>query len=166
MQLQFQQATIDELPAILSFLKEAALWLQEKKINQWAYWLQPPADKLLWISEGINNGEFYFVTNAQHERIAIFRLMNKDELYWGKRNDNAIYVHSLVVSRNVLGNNIGKTILETIANDAIKKGVHLFRLDCNAANKNLCNYYESLGFVKVAEKQMPYSLNNLYEKAI
>jgi L-amino acid N-acyltransferase YncA len=166
MQPSFQQVAKDELPVVLSFLKEAAQWLHDNNINQWQYWLQPPADKIQWVKDGISNNEFYFVLNQYQERIAIFRLMNEDELYWGKRNEQAIYVHSLVVKRKASGTGWGKLILEMIANDAAQKGIRLFRLDCSAANKDLCGYYESLGFIKVGEKQMPYSLNNLYEKAL
>lgn len=40
----------------------------------------------------------------------------------------------------------------------------LLRPDCIASNQRLCAYYESMGFIKKVAKQMPHSLNNLYEK--
>jgi RimJ/RimL family protein N-acetyltransferase len=56
--------------------------------------------------------------------------------------------------------------LKQLINEASTRDIPLFRLDCNAANKALCAYYESLGFKQVGVKQIPHSLNNLYEMAL
>ncbi|HMP28502.1 MAG TPA: GNAT family N-acetyltransferase [Saprospiraceae bacterium] len=165
-QFYFIQMDGQDLPLCLQFLYDAALRLKNRHIEQWQYWLDPPKDKVEWVKKGIENGEFYKVYNENDQIIAMFRLLSSDDLYWGPKDDNARYIHSLVVSDNAIGNGIGKSIIKTIEKNILAEGIELLRLDCNATNKELCAYYENLGFLKVGTVQMPYSLNALYEKKL
>jgi ribosomal protein S18 acetylase RimI-like enzyme len=96
----------------------------------------------------------------------MFRLLVEDELYWGKQPVTARYVHSFVVEKQFAGQQIGSKILAQLEHHLIENDIFRFRLDCNASNPALCAYYEKHGFKKVGEKQLPHSLNNLYEKCI
>jgi RimJ/RimL family protein N-acetyltransferase len=164
--LTFQVMQEDELVLCLQFLHMAAMRLKNDHINQWAYWLDPPQDKIDWVKEGILNHEFYKVYDKNGQLHAIFRLLVNDELYWGIQKEEARYIHSLVVSDSSTGKNIGSSIIQMIENSIKEEGINRLRLDCNAENPKLCQYYEKLGFVKVGTVKMPYSLNNLYEKMI
>lgn len=166
MDFTFKKAAPGELDLVLSYLKEAAESLQDKGLEQWNIWLDPAEENVLWIREGVDAGEFYFVENEEEEKTGMFRLSYQDLLYWGAREDKAAYIHSLVVRRTSSGRSLGQKIISLVEKKLLKEGVHLLRLDCNAGNSWLCNYYEQLGFVKAGEKQMPHSLNNLYEKII
>ena len=44
----------------------------------------------------------------------MFRFQYEDELFLGKRNDNAAYIHSFTIKRNISGNGIGYLILNKI----------------------------------------------------
>lgn len=165
-ELVFRKATVAELNAAIKLLKQAAVYLEKKGINQWKIWLNPSADKIKWVKEGFEAGEFYFAESGNGELAGMFRLMEQDELYWGKQKANARYVHSLIVTTAFKGNNIGKRIIAVIEKMVLAEGINLLRLDCIASNRRLCAYYESLGFVKQGEKQMPHSLNYLYEKTL
>jgi ribosomal protein S18 acetylase RimI-like enzyme len=165
MQFTTRAATPTEIETALSLLRSAAENLQQKGIDQWQIWLNPPAEKIKWVSDGFDNKEFYFI--LIEKRIAgMYRLSVKDELYWGQQEVEARYVHSLVVLTEFAGQQVGRRVLEQLIAESREAGIPLFRLDCNAANKELCSYYEKLGFIKVGEKQMPHSLNNLYEKKL
>jgi len=134
-------------------------------INQWQYWQDPPQDKINWVAEGFEKDEFYFVYNASEEKIAMFRLLKTDTLYWnekGKEN-NVRYIHSLVVPPAFHGREIGKKVMRKIMNQLKEEKITKFRLDCDVSNQRLCQYYESYGFKKVGEKTTNYSVNNLYE---
>jgi RimJ/RimL family protein N-acetyltransferase len=149
----------------IDLLKEAAKRLKTQNVDQWSYWLDPPQDKLKWVLEGINKGEFYKIT--ENDRIiAMYRLQESDELYWGKQEEDAWYIHSLVVADSHTGQSIGKNILIQLEKEAVSKNIFILRLDCNALNEGLCNYYEKSGFVRVGKVQMPYSLNALFEKRL
>lgn len=160
-----RQARLAETTTALALLKSAASTLQKKGIDQWSIWLNPPAEKIKWVEEGFNQGEFYFI--LINDQIAgMYRLLTTDELYWGPQDVEARYIHSLVVLSEYAGQQIGRRVLEQLVTESREAGIPLFRLDCNAANKALCNYYEQLGFRQVGLKQMPHSLNCLYEMSL
>jgi ribosomal protein S18 acetylase RimI-like enzyme len=162
----FRIAAEQDLSLALKLLKEAAETLKDKGINQWTFWQDPSEEKINWIKQGFENNEFYFVENLENELVAMFRLMSEDELYWGKQTQDARYIHSLVVRKQFSGQQIGQQIMQQIESNLIERNVFILRLDCNASSKGLCAYYEKLDFVKVGEKQMPHSLNHLYEKKL
>jgi GNAT superfamily N-acetyltransferase len=166
MKFTVRPAAPTELVIILSLLKEAAQKLAHKGVDQWGVWLMPTADKIEWIKEGFDNGEFNIVEDTNGVVAGMFRLSYTDVLYWGENNDVAAYVHSLTVTKEFAGHKLGEFILSYIEQHLKGNNIYTFRLDCNAGNKWLCNYYESQGFVKVGEKQMPHALNNLYQKQL
>lgn len=168
MNLIFKQATIDEFDHALELFKLASLSLCEKNVSQWSYWSDPPEEKITWVKEGFDIGEFFFVYNDRGIKIAMFRLLQNDTLYWGEKGleNNVTYVHSLVVRPDFSGLGIGKTVMLKLIENLKSEGLKKFRLDCDGSNQRLCQYYESYGFKKVGEKETPYALNNLYEMSL
>jgi len=165
--LKKRKATIEEYDIILSLLKQAADWLKREKINHWQVWLNPTEERLNWIKEGLEQQQFYFVYEEHTDKlIGMYRLMFSDELYWGKKNKKAGYMHSLVIKEEHKGNNIGRKILTDIEQLLRDKSISLFRLDCNADNEKLYSYYISQGFEKVGETVMPHSRIFLFEKKL
>lgn len=164
--LKTKEIKHNELSNVLGLLYEAALKLKNKGLEQWSIWLNPSDENIKWIEDGINNGEFFWVYNENNEEIGLYRLSYSDILYWGERNDHAAYIHSLIVKQSYSGNNYGKRILEEVEKKLRNEGLDYFRLDCNAANSWICNYYESMGFELVEKKQMPHGVNNLYQKKL
>jgi RimJ/RimL family protein N-acetyltransferase len=163
--LHLTLAEMEEIDIALSLLKEAAEWMHSKNINQWQFWMNPPAEKVDWIREGFEQKQFYWIKNEEQELLGMFRLMQEDLLYWGKQEVASGYIHSFVVKRNLKNNQIGYKVLLSIEKILLSQNIHLLRLDCNAANIGLCHYYEKNGFQKVGEKTI-HSLNTLYEKRL
>lgn len=151
---------------IINLLKHAATWLKQEGIDHWRVWLDPTEERLNWMQEGLNNEQFYFLYTVKKDLIGMYRLMYNDELYWGKTEDKAAYIHSLVVKNDFKGQGIGAKVLNIIEEELKDKKIDFFRLDCNGENTRLCSYYEREGFEKVGEIKMPHSLNFLYEKKL
>lgn len=149
---------------MLKMFKKAAERIAGMNIDHWQYWKNPPAEKLKWVNEGIEKEEFFFIQNTLLQTIGLVRILKEDLLYWGKKNDKALYIHSLVVSEKYTGKGIGKKILQTIEADARQTGYQYLRLDSDAKNPKLCHYYEKQGFEKVGIKSLPLSTYNLYQK--
>lgn len=166
MQLRFRLMTVYEQDLALSLLKSAAQRLKDKGIDQWSHWLNPDQNKIDWVKEGFDLNQFYAVENLDQELVGMVRLLKEDLLYWGVQSDEARYIHSLVVKSEYSNQNLGSIILSEVAKRVRAEGITLLRLDCNAANKWLCSYYEKQGFTKAGEVQMSHSLNNLYEKKL
>jgi ribosomal protein S18 acetylase RimI-like enzyme len=155
----------NQIQIIFDLLKSAAQNLQAKKVNQWLYWLDPPQEKINWVKEGFENKEFYFVY-VNSTIAGMFRLSESDELYWGKQEEKSYYIHSLVIKNEFSGLQLGRKVIENVIAEMKQENISKLRLDCDASNFGLCSYYEKQGFIKVGEKQMPLSLNNLYEMKI
>lgn len=166
MKFKFKAAHKKDLPTILDNFKRAAQKIAEKGIDHWQYWHNPPADKIRWVEEGIANREFFFVENSKGKRVGMVRILNEDNLYWGKQPDKAKYVHSLVITEDYNGRGFGKTILKQIEHQARDQNCAYLRLDCAANNPKLCRYYEKQGFKKVGQTTLSASTYNLYQKKV
>lgn len=165
MEITFVQALNSELEEALRLFKMASLSLKEKQVSQWSYWAEPPIEKINWVKEGFDKGEFFFVYDTTGNKVAMFRLLEEDTLYWDKkgREKNTRYIHSLVVNPSYSGRGIGKLVLHKIIGQLKHDKVEKIRLDCDGSNQRLCQYYESYGFVNVGKKTTNYAINNLYE---
>ena len=155
----------DEFTLVLQFLKDAALWLREKQIDYWQSWLNPPAEFVNWIKEGVKNKEFYMICQA-NEAIGCFRLQWTDELFWGNREETSGYVHSFTTARHLAGQRIGERALELIEDYCRQQGKDYLRLDCGKHVTKLCKYYETYGFSNVGEIMVQGEIMSLYEKRI
>jgi len=160
----FRKARQDELEIVLEMLKQAALWLQEKKINYWQDWISPPSNFVNWIKRGFTQNEF-FIVESQSKIVACFRLQWEDEIFWGKRENNSGYVHSFTVSRDLAGQGIGYRILDWVSEYCKDNGKQILRLDCGADNPGLKKYYEGYGFRAKGEITY-YERMTLYEKSL
>ncbi|MGB5321794.1 MAG: hypothetical protein WBN12_05960, partial [Lutimonas sp.] len=96
MNIEFIRALGSELEDALVFFKLASQSLTKKNISQWSYWIDPPEEKINWVKEGFDNEEFYFVYDSEGNKIAMFRLLEKDTLYWDDKGveKNTRYIHS------------------------------------------------------------------------
>ena len=140
MELVFRKAMSSEADIAFKLLKEAAKWLEEKNIDYWQNWHQPPKEHAAWIHEGFEEGQFYFVEHSD-KVVGMYRLQYDDEIFWGKRNDKAGYIHSFTTDRSLKGRGIGGKILEHIERQLREEGINFLRLDCSPNISELCDYY-------------------------
>ena len=165
MDLTLRNAEVNQMSLALELFRKTSLSLKERNLSQWSYWSDPPQEKIQWVREGFEKGEFYFVYDSQEKLVGMFRLLHVDELYWDEKgkDENTRYIHSLVVTPEYSGKGIGADILVDVIGKLRNQGVKFLRLDCDSSNSRLCRYYEDQGFIKAGEKITPYSVNNLYE---
>ncbi len=168
LKLTFEPANKEHVQEVLNLFRHTSVQLKKKGLTQWSYWTDPPEEKIKWVRDGFEKGEFHFVYNERMEWVGIFRLLETDTLYWDHKGleENVRYVHSLVLQPGNSGKGIGAQVLNQLASDLETLGVHKLRLDCDASNSRLTSYYEQQGFVKVGEKKTPFSVNNLYERIL
>ena len=166
MNINLRSSNKSEINIAFGLLKASSDFLMKKNISQWAYWLNPPIEKTQWVKDGFNKKEFYFIENKKKEILGMVRILKEDLIYWGEMNDTATYIHSLVIDRRFSGKNIGGKVIEKIEKNASKNGIKYLRLDCDARNSKLCNYYESKGFNKIKSITLPLGEYNLYQKNI
>ena len=155
-----------DLNEVLDLFKVAAEKIAKKNIDHWQYWKSPPIEKVNWVKEGILNNEFFFLKSPKEEIIGMVRILDKDLPYWGEMNDEAKYIHSLVISDKYNGLGIGSKVLQKIESNSKESGCSYLRLDCDSKNSKLCEYYVNQGFEKVGQITLPISIYNLYQKSI
>lgn len=166
MDITFKPIHIAEKNTVLALFKKAAEKISKMNIDHWQYWKNPPLEKIKWVEDGIHNNEFFFIESANKEQLGMVRILNEDVLYWGQQKEKAKYIHSLVIKEQYNGKGIGAKIIQKIESHARKDNCPYVRLDADSKNPKLCNYYERIGFRKVGIKELPLSINNLYEKKI
>ncbi|MFS8650408.1 MAG: GNAT family N-acetyltransferase [Caldibacillus sp.] len=106
------RATREDAPAILNFLKEVASWVKHKNPQQWRDLLNGKLDD--HIMDLIEDHET-FIIREDGELVATFSLneeqLEHDVRLWGKRDDDAVYLHKLAVSPRMIGSGLGKEII-------------------------------------------------------
>lgn len=135
----------DDLPSVLQFLKNSSIWLRDREIDYWQNWHDPPKVHVNWVQDGLRLQQFYLV-RQDGENIGTFRLQYEDEMFWGKRNDRAGYIHSFTVNRELSGKGWGYKILAKIEDLLKQNGYEYLRLDCSQQIEGLKNYYKKFGF--------------------
>lgn len=158
---EFSVATSSESDQIISLLKDVAEWLKEQKVNQWGFLAGGGEDEE--IKQAINKRET-FIVKRDGEAVATFTLCHQqswwDQHTWGKRNDEAIYLHRLAVRRSQIGSGLGRLALQWLETDLKNQGKRTLRLDCVGENLKLNNFYVANGFHKVGETDG----HSLYQK--
>ena len=155
----------DEVEIVLAMLKDAAVWLKSKKIDYWQNWAAPGENYIGWIREGVVNGEFHFA-EIDGEIAGVYRLQFSDEMFWGKMEDKAGYIHSFTTKRAFSGKGYGSEILKIIEDKLRRCGIKYMRLDCGAEIEGLCKYYEHHDFTKLYEREVFGFKAAFYEKRI
>lgn len=166
MNLRFQTIKSSDKKAVLALFKDAADKIEKKKIDHWQYWKNPPIEKVQWVEEGIANKEFFFIKTTESETIGMVRILEDDLMYWGEQSDKSKYIHSLVVIEKYEGQGIGELIIKKVEKEAKVSGFSYLRLDSDAKNPKLCNYYEKQGFQKVGVRELSLSTYILYQKVL
>ena len=147
MEITIRNGKLEEINIAYDLLRNAATWLRDKNIDYWQNWHNPPAAHIEWIKNGFANGEFFFVYGNENMLVGMYRLQYSDDMFWGKRDDKAGYIHSLTTNRELRGQGIGYLILSAIERELSAKGFEYLRLDCSADVEGLCKYYEKFGFM-------------------
>ena len=158
-------ADMGDRDRIFELLRGAAVWLRDRDIDYWQNWHTPPPHHVTWVEDGIAVGQFRMVEHDGRS-IACFRLQDSDELFWGTRDEPAVYVHSLTVDRALAGRGIGSQVLARIGEQAVAGGTRFMRLDCGVSADGLRRYYESQGFSLVGETVVDGESLALYEKPL
>jgi RimJ/RimL family protein N-acetyltransferase len=145
MNLTIRKALAYEISAAFNLFRDAAVWLKARNIDHWQEWHRPAELYKNWVRDGFENGQFFFVEEVG-KIVGMFRLQFDDELFWGERNDEAGYIRSFTIKRDLSGHGIGYSVIDQIKSYLKDKDIHLLRLDCVSDNARLREYFENYGF--------------------
>ncbi|MDQ0968376.1 ribosomal protein S18 acetylase RimI-like enzyme [Flavobacterium sp. W4I14] len=76
----------------------------------------------------------------------VFAVTFNDELIWGERDHDAIYIHRIVTHPEFRGYSFVKEIIKWAKDYAAKNNIKFIRMDTWADNEKLLEYYTGCGF--------------------
>lgn len=162
MKLNITKTIEEDIPVLVEILTEAVQYKNQHGDKSWGD--EPYTKKEL---DGmLAKGGLYTVKDGD-EIVATFTLQWEDKPVWGEQADEAGYLHRLAVKNDRHGQEIGTQLIDWAAKNATKKGKECLRLDCDAANSELCAYYERQGFKQASAINLyPGQTTVLYEKKV
>jgi len=163
--LPIRRAMPEEAGVVFELMCDAARWLADKKVNQWANLNNDGFRKFLdWR---VANLWAYLIDHGGNS-IATICLQPSDPNTWGETGDDgsAGYVHGLAIATSAHGLGIGRSLLKWAEQRFANAGRRLIRLDCIAENSRLCRYYSDLGYTEVVRATAGPHRTRLFEKAI
>jgi ribosomal protein S18 acetylase RimI-like enzyme len=162
--LTFQRAKLEDSADILALLQCISSWLAGKGIDQWKDFYNEKGKATL--ARRFREGEVYKI--AKGGAILGVFVTQWDDTFWHpmKNDDLACYIHTMGIDPSLTGKGIGKKILSFVEDIAKRAGRKYVRLDCNADNARLCEFYESNGFYKAGSKPWENWNVRLYEKKL
>jgi ribosomal protein S18 acetylase RimI-like enzyme len=131
-------------------LFDEAIAYQER--NNFPVW--PGYDKEI-LRKGIDYFlQYKFVRNNQIGYV--FSICYNDKIIWGdKDNNDAIYLHRMVVNPKFKGNKLFGDILQWVMSHPKQNNLRFVRMDTWANNPSIITYYKSFGFKVVGYFKMP-----------
>ncbi|MFE3860659.1 GNAT family N-acetyltransferase [Streptomyces goshikiensis] len=141
-----ENATPDDLTALLAFREEAAAWLSALGSDQWR---RPyPADRLL---KTIESGTVFMLRDEGATVATITLTEEAEDGLWtaDELKEPSIFVNKLTVARTHAGRDIGGGLLDWAGDRACRAGASWLRLDAWTTNEALQSYYLSHGFEHV-----------------
>lgn len=148
------RAELADVPRLLKFRTDTALWLNSLGTDQWA---KPfPAEHIM---ASIRAGEVYLLKEHQAADAAATITLDRDadERLWTpeERTESALYVHKLTVDRKYAGVGLGTRLLDWAGDQAAEQGATWLRLDAWTTNTQLQAYYLGQRFRHVRTSNDP-----------
>lgn len=140
---------LSDLEFIYQLFESAIAYIKAKNYVGWTTY-----DKNFIIDDLKNEKQFKI--NMNNEIIAVFSICYNDSLIWREReNNDAIYLHRIVVNPDFKGQKQFEKILEWSIDFANKNQLKYVRMDTWAQNPNIIEYYKSFGFKHIEDYTTP-----------
>jgi len=118
------------------------------------------------VQSAVPCGELYLAV-LDGVAVGVYRLQCSDPEMWGERPADAGYVHKLAVAEGATGHDVGVGMLRAAADQVRAASRPYLRLDCEAANQWLNDYYRRAGFTLTGSRRFPDGFEaSLFERAV
>jgi GNAT superfamily N-acetyltransferase len=148
--LVLQRATREDFEAVRSLLTEASRWLESKDTDQWAEPWPDQNGRYERILRAIEAGRTWIAWEGTQPAATLTASPN-DHMMWPEesRQDAAVYVRRMVVSRRYAGRGLGGQLLDWAGLRASHEyGARWVRVDVWTTNIRLHDYYRGQGFTR------------------
>jgi GNAT superfamily N-acetyltransferase len=151
---RIRRAAPQDEDAVLVLLEKATSWLAERGSDQW----QSLDRRRCHVQRDLDERTIYLVETGadQVATITVDDLADSDFWLSGDAVDTAVYVHRMVVARDLAGRNLGSAMLDWAGRHAQRRGKSWVRLDAWRTNAALHGYYRDRGFDHVRTRDLPW----------
>lgn len=161
--LIIRQAGEGDKSLVIHIKQDAASWLENRGIHQWAGILMAPGEDMVY--KRVHEGEVYLALKGA-QAVGTISILWEDPISWGEKglDGKAGYMHGIAILRQYAGKGVGRDIIQW-ATDLIRSKGKIVRLDCMAENPRINEFYRQLEFKNVGLKELPSGFKvSLYEK--
>src|SRR5580692_3286435 len=108
--LTIRKIEAEDKATVIHIKQEAARWLENKGISQWAGILMAPGEDMVY--KRIHEGEVYLVLN-RNQAVGTISILWEDPISWDEKGKDgtAGYMHGLAILPELGNKGIGKEIL-------------------------------------------------------
>jgi len=158
MQIEVKNSQSSDIDAIFDFY-DIAIAYQKKVFNK--HWQGFSRDL---VQTEIEEGRQYKIL-VDGKSACVFAVTFTDQLIWGDRDFDSIYIHRIVTHPDFRGYSFVKEIIKWAKKYAAEHQIKYIRMDTWADNEKLLKYYTGCGFtyVGVVSLQKSEGLPKHYE---
>ena len=122
-----------------------------REVTKWLIYIEKP----LWKLEDITKEkllkdckeEEFHVIKVDNDVAGAMILKWNDPFFWSNiKQGQSGFIHKLSVRRKYSGTGISEKMIEYAAEECRRRNVDFLRLDCAGDRKELCSFYEKIGF--------------------
>lgn len=139
MQIQVLNSLPEDIDTIFQFYDMAVAY-QKKVFNK--HW--QGFSNVLVVAEIAENRQYKILVDG--EVACIFAVTFNDQLIWGEKDHDSIYIHRIVTHSAFRGYSFVKEIIKWAKEYAADHDIKFIRMDTWADNEKLLKYYTSCGF--------------------
>ncbi|MEU3688114.1 GNAT family N-acetyltransferase [Streptomyces narbonensis] len=148
--MKIRKGGVDDLPAIISVLDSAVVWLNGKGITaQWGtepYSARPAAVRQ--VGDTVAEGDLW-IAEIDGVPAGTMTLTPHPGRHVPPADEPEVYVRMLATDVRFHGHGVGAALLAHAAEETRRQGVSLLRVDCFAGSEGrLVAYYEGQGFTR------------------
>jgi RimJ/RimL family protein N-acetyltransferase len=154
MNIEFRGLRDDELDAAYGIICDAVDWLLSKNIRQWTV----PLPRREYEKRQRKGQNYALVCDGKLAVVlSLLRVANPD---WKEQLsvDKHWWLSTAVTAQGFHGRDMGRRAIQEAINFLRRNAVEEVYLDCARGSSFLAQYYESLGFERVARKDIEYPL--------
>lgn len=159
----FQKAIKTDIDEILMLIEKRIEWMNENNIDQWNKTNYLECYPKEYFEEMVSEGQLYVIKDGKFGSIIGSVTLLEQDKRWND-SSQSYYIHNLVSDTEV--SDIGVTIINFCEQIAIKNDKNKIRLDCQASNYKLNEYYAKLGFEYIGSVQDDNYTGNKREKKL
>ena len=150
--IQFRKLHADEFDKAYSIICEAVDWLLSKNIRQWTV----PLPRHVYEEHQRKEQNFTLMCNGK--LAVVLSLVREANPHWKEHLSPEEYwwLSTMTTAPSFRGKEMGRRAIQEAMIILQDKGVEELYLDCVHGDGFLPKYYESLGFVRVARKDVQY----------